>query len=253
MICEDSQLTLTIREVIITTKNQNHRLAQRPIEKIRMNEGHPAQGRKYGRTGDTQQAIASIVRGLPKGTHLTAPEVFEKAKAIGLEISLSTVYRILNRLKAVGNVMTVAGERGLRYETAEKGPEHDHLICLGCGLTIEFVDELIRGFGRTVALRKGFEHKSSRFDILGYCRECNSKDESRQSERALQCLSAAQAKLDQASSLMRQTLEHAQAGRQMKALRSGEACVEEIKTTLSDCESALALIARNPTDRSPLT
>ena len=209
--------------------------------------GETATSRKYGRPGDTQQAIASIVRGLPKGTHLTAPEVFERAKAMGLDISLSTVYRILNRLKAVGNVMTVAGERGLRYETAEEGPEHDHLICLGCGLTIEFVDELIRGFGKTVAQRKGYEHKSSRFDILGYCRDCNAKDEAHRFEEAFRSLSAALTKLEEASGLIRQTLESARLGKQLKAIRSGEASLEMIKATLAECQSALALISRNTT------
>jgi Fur family transcriptional regulator, ferric uptake regulator len=205
-------------------------------------------GFKSGRLRETQQAIAEIVKSLPRGEHLTAPEVYEKAKELGVDVSLSTVYRTLHRLKAIGNVMTVAGERGLRYETAEDGPEHDHLICLSCGLTIEFVDDLIRGFGKTVAQRKGFEHKSSRFDILGYCNECSSKDESHQLEQALPYLSAALAKLEAASLLIKQTMEHAEAHKQLKALRTGEASIDEIKSILADCQSALALIARNATD-----
>lgn len=206
--------------------------------------------RKYGRAGDTQEAIASIVRELPKGTHLTAPEVFERAKALGLDISLSTVYRTLNRLKAVGNVMTVAGERGLRYETAGAGPEHDHLICLGCGLTIEFVDDMIRGFGKTVAQRKGYEHKSSRFDILGYCQDCKTKDEAHRLERAFQYLDTALTRLVEASGLIQQTLESAKHGKQLKAIRSAEASVEQIKATLTECQSALALISRNSAGHS---
>jgi Fur family ferric uptake transcriptional regulator len=120
----------------------------------------------------TQAAIAEIIKSIPRGDHLTAPEVYEKAKEQGLRVSLSTIYRTLNRLKAEGDVSTVAGDRGLRYESREEGPAHDHLICLGCGLTIEFFDELIRGFGKTVAQRKGFAHTTSRFDILGYCEKC---------------------------------------------------------------------------------
>jgi Fur family ferric uptake transcriptional regulator len=90
---------------------------------------------KSARSGDTQSAIASIVKGLPKGTHLTAGEVYEKAKELGLDVSLSTVYRTLHRLKTHGDVSTVSGERGVRYEIHEEGENHDHLICLGCGLT----------------------------------------------------------------------------------------------------------------------
>ena len=112
--------------------------------------------RRAPKYGETQQIIAEIVKNLPKGEHLTAPEVYERTKDFGVDISLSTVYRALHRLKSHGNVSTVSGERGLRYETAEEGGDHDHLICLGCGTTIEFVDELIRGFGKSVAERKGF-------------------------------------------------------------------------------------------------
>lgn len=130
-------------------------------------------------SASSQAAIAEIIKSIPRGDHLTAPEVFEMAKARGLSLSLSTVYRTLGKLKAEGDVITVSGDRGLRYEAAEEGPAHDHLICLGCGLTIEFYDDLIRGFGKNVAQRKGFEHTASRFDILGYCENCKASDEGR--------------------------------------------------------------------------
>ena len=146
----------------------------------------------------TQAAIADIIRSIPRGDHLTAPEVFEKAKAQGLRVSLSTIYRTLNRLKAEGDVITVSGDRGLRYEAAEEGPAHDHLICLGCGLTIEFFDELIRGFGKTVAQRKGFDHTTSRFDILGYCENCKSQDSSHRLLVINESFEAAREKVSQA-------------------------------------------------------
>src|SRR5271155_2077906 len=86
--------------------------------------------------GQAQQAIADLVQALPKGTHLTAPEVYRQAREAGMNISLSSVYRALNQLQAHGNVSTLGGERGRRYESGH-GDDHDHLICLKCGLTIE--------------------------------------------------------------------------------------------------------------------
>jgi Fur family ferric uptake transcriptional regulator len=142
-------------------------------------------------SGSNQEAIVEIVKAIPRGDHLTAPEVFELAKGHGLKVSLSTVYRTLSRLKAGGDVITVSGDRGLRYEAAEEGPAHDHLICLGCGTTIEFYDELIRGFGKTVAQRKGFDHTTSRFDILGYCQSCRSNDEGRRIDQVEVALTSA--------------------------------------------------------------
>src|SRR5262250_3977886 len=73
------------------------------------------------RQGHVQQAIAELVRDIPRGTHLTAPEVYRRAREIGLQVSLSTVYRTLHTLQAHGNVTTVSGDRGLRYEAAGSG------------------------------------------------------------------------------------------------------------------------------------
>lgn len=128
--------------------------------------------KRQGRPNEYESAIISIIKDAPQGTHLTAPEVFTKAQELGLPVSISTVYRTLHRLKTVGNVSTVSGDRKIRYEAADGGPEHDHLICLGCGLTIEFIDERLPAFGQTVAKRKGFSLIKSRFDILGYCENC---------------------------------------------------------------------------------
>jgi len=154
------------------------------------------------------EAIVEIVKGIPRGDHLTAPEVFELAKDHGLKVSLSTVYRTLSRLKAGGDVITVAGDRGRRYEAAEEGPAHDHLICLGCGTTIEFYDELIRGFGKTVAQRKGFDHTTSRFDILGYCQSCRSSDEGHRIDQVEVALTRAIERSQEALSQMRNALDH---------------------------------------------
>ncbi|HMW90924.1 MAG TPA: transcriptional repressor [Candidatus Obscuribacter sp.] len=147
-------------------------------------KGSPEHSNNSAISSSSMDAIAEIIRSIPRGDHLTAPEVYELAKQRGLKLSLSTVYRTLNKLKVVGDVITVSGDRGLRYESVED-QAHDHLICLGCGLTIEFFDDLIRGFGHSVALRKGFEHTTSRFDILGYCEKCKGNDEGHKQEQML--------------------------------------------------------------------
>lgn len=126
------------------------------------------------RHSQVQDSLESFIKGLPRGVHLTAPEVYKLAKEHGLKVSLSTVYRTLNTLSAQGQVQALAGEHGRRYEASDGDHDHDHLICVKCGLTIEFEDDLIRGFGKTVADRKGYEYRHSRFDILGLCQPCRS-------------------------------------------------------------------------------
>lgn len=129
------------------------------------------------RASQAQETLETFIKGLPRGVHLTAPEVFKLAREQGLKISLSTVYRTLNNLSAQGQVQALSGEHGRRYEASDGEHDHDHLICVKCGLTIEFEDDLIKGFGRTVAERKGYEYKHSRFDVLGLCLQCKLKGE----------------------------------------------------------------------------
>lgn len=173
------------------------------------------------RQNQVLEAIASLVQALPQGTHLTAPEVHNRARQVGLSVSLSAVYRALNALKEQGNVATLSGDRGLRYEATAGGHDHDHLICLKCGLTIEFVDELIHGFGKLVAQRKGYEHRSSRFDILGICSDCKAKDEDHQIKQAIQCL-------DQVIVSARLAIAQCQSGIAALQLRKGGRAAENI-------------------------
>ncbi len=164
---------------------------------------------------------------------------------MGFDISLSTVYRNLHRLRAVGNVMTVGGERGLRYETAQEVHEHDHLICLSCGLTIEFQDELIRVFGKTVAQRQGYNHHSSRFDILGYCSDCSLKNDAHSIDQTASALKHCLDSLAEAATLTKQAAELNDHRRFTKAIKSADASMEKLQQATESCQKALALLSRH--------
>ena len=206
--------------------------------------------RKGLRHGHGQDAIAALVKDLPAGTHLTAPEVYSRARELGLNVSLSTVYRTLHTLKDHGNVTTLSGERGRRYEAAGSGTEHDHLICVRCGLTIEFFDDLIRGFGKTVAQRKGFEHKSSRFDILGICSDCKAKDEDHKIEQAVAGLANSVACAEEAIAMARNAISSFEARKTARGQEGSLASAEKLQEALSHCDEVAALFAASPAGQS---
>lgn len=189
----------------------------------------------------SMEAIAEIIRSIPRGDHLTAPEVYELAKQRGLKLSLSTVYRTLNKLKADGNVITVSGDRGLRYESVED-QAHDHLICLGCGLTIEFYDELIRGFGHNVALRKGFDHTTSRFDILGYCEKCKVNDESHKLDALQDSALSAIEKTESALEDLKIAVEFMKQRKTARAGAPGRAALQKLNDAVADLDFLLGSI-----------
>ncbi len=191
------------------------------------------------RHSQVQESLEAFIRGLPRGTHLTAPEVFRLAKEKGLKVSLSTVYRTLNSLSSQGQVQALSGEHGRRYEASDGEHEHDHLICVKCGLTIEFEDDLIRGFGKNVADRKGYEYKHSRFDILGICQQCRVQGEDHQIDAAISSIEKVLIACETATQKLEQALEQLQLRKESKAKELIEAALPVLQDSCRDLEDCL--------------
>jgi len=201
--------------------------------------------KRQGRPNEYEAAIVSIIKDAPQGTHLTAPEVFAKAQEAGLPVSISTVYRTLHRLKTVGNVSTVSGDRKIRYEAAEGGPEHDHLICLGCGLTIEFIDDRLHNFGESVAKRKEFLPIKSRFDILGYCENCRkSSNDDKKTKLKEQWQSAANIIEETLALIEELNLSNLEDQKLLDFISKNQLVIEQLSEALENCQTAAKLLNR---------
>jgi len=203
------------------------------------------------RQGQLHDAITALVKDLPRGTHLTAPEVYRRAKEQGLQVSLSTVYRTLNLLQADGNVTMLLGEHGRRFEARDSEHDHDHLICLKCGLTIEFTDDLIKGFGKMVAERKGYEHRSSRFDILGICGECKLKDEDHKITMAITASENVIALTEEAVVNLELALQSLQSRKLPKAQENMSAAIRPLRDALDELVRSLEVVEQQDTAYIP--
>lgn len=65
-------------------------------------------------------------------THPNANEVYEEARREIPNISLGTVYRILNNLVEKGKIRTIQSTNNIhRYDNINW--KHDHFICIKCG------------------------------------------------------------------------------------------------------------------------
>ncbi|MGH2508858.1 MAG: Fur family transcriptional regulator, partial [Ktedonobacteraceae bacterium] len=178
------------------------------------------------RRGQARKLIVELIQNLPQGTHLTASEVYEQVKKRGLDLSLSTVYRTLGMLKAEGIVTSLSGEHGSRYEAHDEEHDHDHLICLSCGFTVEFVDDLLKGFGQVLAKKNGYEFKRSQFDLYGLCQECQSKSEQFKIRQAVGTLRDVDEQLDKIEGLIRTSLAHFEARKIDKGRDSMESLIK---------------------------
>jgi len=106
-----------------------------------------------------------------------ADELYRRARAKGLRISLATVYRNLKLFKELGLIVeSNLGETHSHYEI--KGTvEHYHMVCLGCGQVIEFDSPLIAEAAAGIQQENGFDITSIQLKLKGYCPNCKQKSE----------------------------------------------------------------------------
>lgn len=107
--------------------------------------------------------------------HLDAFELYRRARERQPRLSLSTVYRALQKFKKLGLVEEVHfDEAHHRYEV-KPSSEHHHLVCLGCGRVIEFHYPLARQVKRNFPEAKDFDIIGTEVHMTGYCSQCRQK------------------------------------------------------------------------------
>ena len=99
--------------------------------------------------------------------HLTAEEVFERARAELPELARATVYNTLSEFVRVGLLRTVEGLGTQRYDP-NLDASHHHFRCLSCG---ELFDVHPRGTDG-LALLDGFDVTSVHVLLEGTCPQC---------------------------------------------------------------------------------
>lgn len=114
---------------------------------------------------------ASILEIIRQG-HLDADEVYRRAREKQSRLSLSTVYRTLQKLKELGLVEELHFDKFHHHYEVKPLTEHHHLVCLGCGKIIEFNYPLSRYVKKTIAKAKNFDIVNTEIRITGYCSKC---------------------------------------------------------------------------------
>lgn len=103
-------------------------------------------------------------------SHPTADWIYEQAKKQIPDLSLGTVYRNLNLLKGMGEIMEL--NYGSTYSRFDGNPEnHYHFQCQECGKVYDLDLPLELKFD-SISDLKGHEIKSHRLEFYGICAEC---------------------------------------------------------------------------------
>lgn len=147
------------------------------------NRFHPGGYFKKYRVSSTDPAlppnyrtVLDVVEAAGSGSHLTAQEIWVRARALQPKIGFATVHRGLIRLHELGAVMKidVPGESSAVYEPAAN--PHAHLRCTGCGAISDLDYALPARTVRALAQRHGVAIEHEAITFTGRCTTCTDGD-----------------------------------------------------------------------------
>lgn len=124
-----------------------------------------------GLRATSQRAIVLDIIRRGEG-HLDADEIYRRARQREPRISLSTVYRCLQKFKDLGLVEEYHFDEDHHHYEAKASSQHHHLMCLGCGRVIEFDYDLSGEIAEHVAEAGEFEIVGAELRLTGYCSAC---------------------------------------------------------------------------------
>ncbi len=106
--------------------------------------------------------------------NMTAKDLAAALKGEG--VSLSAVYRNLDKLEKEGLILRIPGktnrENLYRYISAEECGDKIHMTCLSCGKTIHMDPVISESLRKQVLLRDGFAIDAAKSTLYGLCENC---------------------------------------------------------------------------------
>jgi Fur family ferric uptake transcriptional regulator len=129
-------------------------------------QGHPLTNQR--------RLLLELLRNV-KG-HVDAKELYRRASARDESISPATVYRTLNLFKELGLIDEMRlGDIRCYYEL-KQSPEHQHLVCRGCGKVMEFRNPHFKKLIEAVRREHGFRVTKAELYLEGCCPDCEDKE-----------------------------------------------------------------------------
>ncbi len=90
----------------------------------------------------------------------------------GEGVGLATVYRALQALVDDGRVDVLRGDDGESVYRRCSTDHHHHLVCRGCGRTVEVADPPVERWAARVAAEHGFVDVQHQIEVFGTCAGC---------------------------------------------------------------------------------
>ncbi len=104
--------------------------------------------------------------------HPSAAHLYEQIKARFPTTSLATVYKTLELLREIGEVLELGFSNDDNRYDGNKPYPHPHLVCIRCRKIIDPPVTLVDSLTQEVAQLTGYQVLSHRLDFYGLCPDC---------------------------------------------------------------------------------
>tara|TARA_Y100001934_G_scaffold226167_1_gene271223 strand:+ start:3123 stop:3551 length:429 start_codon:yes stop_codon:yes gene_type:complete len=108
--------------------------------------------------------------------HVSAEDVYKLLLEQDEEIGLATVYRVLTQFEASGLVIRHNFEGGRSVFELNDADHHDHIVCVKCGMVVEFSDPDIEQRQQKAAKSAGFILQDHALYLYGVCEKCGQRE-----------------------------------------------------------------------------
>ncbi len=120
-------------------------------------------------TKQRKQIIEILVNSIEP---ITSEEIYKKITESGENISLSTIYRNIEKLLK-NNILIKDYTDSAVARYSIKNNEHRHrLKCMKCNKTVELKECPLENIGEKIESDTGFKLKEHKLELAGYCSEC---------------------------------------------------------------------------------
>ena len=106
--------------------------------------------------------------------HPTVEQIYETVRAEFPTSSVATIYKTVNLLKQLNEVLELGFPDGSNRYDGNKPYPHPHVICTKCKKIIDPNLGSIKELTKEVVKETGFQILNHRVDFFGICRDCQS-------------------------------------------------------------------------------
>jgi Fur family peroxide stress response transcriptional regulator len=104
--------------------------------------------------------------------HPTVERIYETVRAEFPTTSIATIYKTVNLLKQINEVLELGFADGSNRYDGNKPYPHPHVICTQCKKIIDPDLGSLKDLTKEVVAETGFQIQTHRVDFFGICREC---------------------------------------------------------------------------------